>query len=280
MEFIDTAPGTITVAQAALDMLSGLSLTAVSTPVFCAMLGISGLIAGYLISLWAASTAVWIQVSGWSTSIDGPPEPTLAQIISRATRSDLKVEHALVAALAGVIGYGAGLLTLNAGHPSPTPAMAVSVALACWLLIASAALDARVSMMADAPIMALLFLGLASATLFPMPVTIEQSAIGAASCYALLEGLRRVGRWVTGKPAMGDGDPLLLAAIAAWTGSWLGLLILVGAAITCLAYMLADNLAQHRASKFEISRTVAFGPFLAALGGTAILGTNVIRVML
>lgn len=124
--------------------------------------------------------------------------------------------------------------------------------MATWLLIGLSGIDLVSYQLPDEGTLALLWIGLFTGVVTATPAA---AIIGALCGYLgglMLDGL---GRGLFGKPALGQGDWKLAAAIGAWVG-WPGLIVAVMAA--CLSAIVA--------SAAWFGRTLPFGPCLAVGG--------------
>ena len=91
--------------------------------------------------------------------------------------------------------------------------------------------------------------------------------IGAASGYLLLWLVYWGYRLATGKEGMGYGDFKLLAALGAWLGwTMLLLIVLLSSAVGALVGLMLILLRGHQRDK-----PIPFGPFLALAGLIALL---------
>lgn len=127
-----------------------------------------------------------------------------------------------------------------------------------WTLLALAWIDVRHLILPDALTLPLLVAGLAAGVLLD-PSGVAGHAIGAAAGYAAFQLVAITYRILRGREGLGAGDAKLLAAAGAWV-SWQGLpgVVLI-AAVTGVAGILA---AAAFGVAVEPSRRVPFGPFL------------------
>ncbi len=139
------------------------------------------------------------------------------------------------------------------------------VLLLLYFLIALTFIDADTQFLPDDLTLPLLWLGLLF-NLFTVYVPLSQAVIGAIAGYLSLWSVYWLFKLVTGKEGMGYGDFKLLAALGAWMGWKMLLLIIlfssvVGAVLGILFILLGR---QQRGTPLP------FGPYLA-LGGVAAL---------
>ena len=145
------------------------------------------------------------------------------------------------------------------------PALAAMVF--TWFLVALAFIDIDHQLLPDSLTLPLLWVGLCLSlwgpqSLFPVPVDLRSSLIGAMGGYVSLWSVYHLFRLFTGKEGMGYGDFKLLAALGAWLG-WKMLLpvVLIAAVAGAIVGLGILTLrGQHR------STPIAFGPFLAVAG--------------
>lgn len=129
-------------------------------------------------------------------------------------------------------------------------------ALLGWLLLTLAVLDWRHFWLPDALTLPLAFLGF-TIGLWATDVTLVDRAIGAALGYGALLAIALAYRALRGRDGLGLGDAKLLGALGAWFG-WQALpFILLIAASTGLAVMLATGRAKDRTARAPL------GTFLA-----------------
>ncbi len=127
-----------------------------------------------------------------------------------------------------------------------------------WLLLTLAALDATELWLPDPLVLALAFLGLASAPFAPPPLVarLVGGAAGFASLWAIGAGYARL----RGREGLGGGDPKLFGAIGLWLG-WRALpIVLLLAALVGLGLVLVQRL---RGRALAADTALPFGAFLA-----------------
>lgn len=172
-----------------------------------------------------------------------------------AQRDAFPMRHLLAAAVAAALGVGAGVVESSASA-------AMVTALLGWHLLLIALVDGEHYWLPDRLTLPLLVAGLAAAAGLER-LTLADSAIGAIAGFAVLWLLARAYRAVRGRDGLGGGDPVLLAALGAWTG-WQGLpAVLLWAALAGLAVVLGRAAAGRPMAAAD---RVPFGVFLA-LGG-------------
>jgi len=142
-----------------------------------------------------------------------------------------------------------------------------AVAATCfvWTLIAASFIDFDTQLLPDSITLPLLWAGL----LVALPGTftdLRSAVIGAAAGYLTLWCVYWLFKLATGKEGMGFGDFKLLAAIGAWTG-WQMLLVVVllSSFIGALVGVGLIVLARHGRNV-----PIPFGPYLAAAGVAAL----------
>ncbi|HUG72673.1 MAG TPA: A24 family peptidase [Steroidobacteraceae bacterium] len=142
-----------------------------------------------------------------------------------------------------------------------------------WFLVALACIDIDTQLLPDNLTLPLLWLGLLVALLLPyhtgarLPVDLSDAVIGAMAGYLALWSMYHLFRLLTGKEGFGYGDFKLLAALGAWLGWQMLLLIVVGAASVGAVVGIAAIVFKGR----DKSVPVAFGPYLAAAGWLALM---------
>ncbi len=129
----------------------------------------------------------------------------------------------------------------------------IAVCLGLILLVA-ALIDWRRMILPDWITLPLIPLGCAMAAMQEPPLT--DRLIGAVAGFAVFAGIAELYRRLRGHDGLGMGDAKLLAAAGAWVG-WRDLpLVVLGGAVTALAWALA--------TRRDPERPLPFGPFLAA----------------
>lgn len=164
---------------------------------------------------------------------------------------------ALVAWKFGIIWYTAAALVLT------------------WALIVLAGIDIDHQLLPDDITLPLIWLGLLlslAATLpqFGLPVAARSSIIGAVAGYLSLWSVFHLFRLLTGKEGMGYGDFKLFAALGAWLGWQMLLLIILLAALCGALVGIALIVLRGRDRNIPIP----FGPYLAGAGWIALLWGN------
>jgi leader peptidase (prepilin peptidase)/N-methyltransferase len=129
-----------------------------------------------------------------------------------------------------------------------------------WTLLALTFIDARDGVLPDLLTLPLLLFGLVVTYSF-MPTQLVDSAIGAATGFLLIVGLRWLyGRWRR-REGIGLGDAKLLAAAGAWVG-WVGLPSVL--LIACLLSLIGVLVISWRGRRITGELGIAFGPALCA----------------
>lgn len=141
-----------------------------------------------------------------------------------------------------------------------------------WALVALSAIDIDHQLLPDDITLPLLWVGLLlslAPTLpeFGLPVDPRSSIIGAAAGYLSLWSIYKLFKWLTGKEGMGYGDFKLFAALGAWLGWQMLLVVLLISAFTGAVVGIALIALRGRDRNIPIP----FGPYLAAAGWIALL---------
>lgn len=164
------------------------------------------------------------------------------------------VLSALVAWKFGIVWYTAAALVLT------------------WSLIALSGIDIDHQLLPDNITLPLMWLGLllslaATIPQIGLPVDPRSSIIGAAAGYLSLWSLFHLFKLLTGKEGMGYGDFKLFAALGAWLGWQMLLLIILLSAFTGALVGIAMIVLRGRDKNIPIP----FGPYLAAAGWIALM---------
>lgn len=176
----------------------------------------------------------------------------LARGRCRRCEAPIPVRYPLMEIACAAIGVWAAL-------SQATPVAAALTALLGWQLLLIAIIDGEHFWLPDRLTLPLLATGLTAAALLDVP-TLRDSIIGAIIGFAALWCLARAYRRLRGREGLGGGDPVLLAAIGAWTG-WIGLpTVLIWAASAGLSVVAARRLTGRGVSG---SDRLPFGVFLA-----------------
>jgi leader peptidase (prepilin peptidase)/N-methyltransferase len=141
-----------------------------------------------------------------------------------------------------------------------------------WSLIALSGIDIDHQLLPDNITLPLLWIGLllslaGAAPGIGLPVDPRSSIIGAAAGYLSLWSVYHVFKLVTGKEGMGYGDFKLLAALGAWFGWQMLLLIILLSAFTGAVVGIAMIVIRGRDRNIPIP----FGPYLAGGGWIALM---------
>lgn len=143
-----------------------------------------------------------------------------------------------------------------------------------WTLIALAFIDLDTQLLPDDLTLPLIWLGLllALAGIQVGNASLEDAVIGAVAGYLALWSVYWGFRLITGKEGMGYGDFKLLAALGAWLG-WQALpqIILLSSLVGAVSGILQIALKRQ-----ERGATMPFGPYLAAAGWLALMGTDLL----
>lgn len=135
------------------------------------------------------------------------------------------------------------------------------------ILLALALIDWDTTLLPDDLTLPLLWLGLISAALQWIPVTLQSSLWGAVAGYMSLWLVYWAFKLVTGKEGMGFGDFKLFAVLGAWFG-WQTLIPMILMASVIGAII---GIAMKINSKLREGGYVPFGPFLAGAGFSALI---------
>lgn len=139
-----------------------------------------------------------------------------------------------------------------------------------WSLIALAVIDFDTQLLPDIITLPLLWLGLAYSLINPGSAVFadpQSAIIGALAGYLSLWSVYQGFKLATGKEGMGYGDFKLLAALGAWLGWQMLLLIVVlSAGIGLVAAVLMMVFRGH-----DRQIPIPFGPYLAAAGFVAMI---------
>ena len=141
-----------------------------------------------------------------------------------------------------------------------------------WALVALSAIDIDVQLLPDDITLPLMWIGLLlslAATLpeFGLPVDPRSSIIGAVAGYLSLWSVYKLFKWLTGKEGMGYGDFKLLAALGAWFGWQMLLVIILLSAFAGAVIGVALIVLRGR----DRNVPIPFGPYLAGAGWIALM---------
>ena len=165
----------------------------------------------------------------------------------RSCRAPISIQYPLIELLVGVLWAAAVLLYGVSLH-------ALGAAVFGTVLLGIAVTDARHYLIPDEFTWGGLALGLALALEAGGPGLV-QALLGAATGFALLGVVARVGQWVFKEEAMGGGDIKMMAMVGAFVG-WKGVLLTVFAG-ALLGTLIFVPLSLRK------KRLVPFGVFLA-----------------
>lgn len=141
-----------------------------------------------------------------------------------------------------------------------------------WSLVALSAIDFDHQLLPDGITLPLLWVGLLLSLAptipsFGLPVDSRSSIIGAVAGYVSLWSVYKLFKRLTGKEGMGYGDFKLLAALGAWLG-WQMLLVIVLISAFAGAVVGIALIALRGRDK---NIPIPFGPYLAAAGWIALM---------
>lgn len=134
-----------------------------------------------------------------------------------------------------------------------------------WILLCITFIDAKYLFIPDRLNYLLLWIGLlySAFAIYPF-ITPEKAIIGASLGYMILWTIAGLFKLLTKKEGMGHGDFKLLAALGAWIGPEMLIMLILIASTTGLLYGIFYAI-KHR--KKSIKNTpIPFGPFLAFAG--------------
>lgn len=173
----------------------------------------------------------------------------------RTCRTAIPLRYPLIEAGCAVIGLWAALAFDGA--------FAVTAAGFGWMLLLIAIIDAEHFWLPHRLTAPLAIAGLAAAGLLA-PETLLDRGIGAAAGWSLLVLVAVAYRRLRGREGLGGGDPMMLAAVGAWTG-WQGLpsVLLIASVAGLLAALLLRRL--------EADARMPFGTLMAAGGWLVLL---------
>ncbi len=173
----------------------------------------------------------------------------------------ISVRYPLIEALTGVLS---ALVAWKFGYGMP----ALAALVLTWFLIALTFIDVDTQLLPDSMTLPLVWAGLATSAFLPtnfqatLPVSLQDSLIGAMAGYLSLWSIYHLFKLLTGKEGMGYGDFKLLAAIGAFLGWRMLLPTVLGAA----AVGAIIGIVILRVKSKGRSVPIAFGPFLSASG--------------
>lgn len=140
-----------------------------------------------------------------------------------------------------------------------------------WMLVAMTCIDMDHQVLPDNLTLPLMWLGLlvslVSVPDVPLPVSTQNSVIGAAAGYLSLWLVYQLFKLATGKEGMGYGDFKLLAALGAWLGWKMLPLVILLSAVTGAVVGILMIVLRGRDRQIPIP----FGPYLAAAGWIALM---------
>lgn len=174
-------------------------------------------------------------------------------------KTPISIQYPLVELFTGVISLAIGW------HFGVSP-QALAAVFFSWCLIAASGIDIGHKLLPDSITLPLLWLGILL-SLFNVFVDLETSVIGAMSGYLSLWSIFIMFKLVTGKEGMGHGDFKLLAALGAWCG-WKMLLVIV---LTSSLVGAIIGISMMILSKTGRDTQIPFGPYLAAAGWISLL---------
>jgi len=157
------------------------------------------------------------------------------------------------------------------------PFAALVIAIAGWMLLALAVLDARHFWLPDRLTLPLAVIGLTLGD-WILPAPFQDRMIGAALGYGLLFVLAWGYKRLRGREGLGLGDAKLLGAIGAWTGWQVLPLVLLVASMAGLIWALIERLrgkAMERGTRLPLGTFLCFAVlpaliFARMLGLTAV----------
>jgi leader peptidase (prepilin peptidase)/N-methyltransferase len=177
----------------------------------------------------------------------------------RACKTSISMRYPLVELLTGVI-------SLIIGWHFGVSLQALAGLFFSWCLIAASGIDLDHKLLPDTITLSLMWLGILL-SLFNIFIDLETSVIGAIAGYGCLWSVFIMFKLVTGKEGMGHGDFKLLAALGAWCG-WKMLLVIV---LTSSLVGAIVGISMIILGKSGRNTQIPFGPYLAAAGWISFL---------
>jgi leader peptidase (prepilin peptidase)/N-methyltransferase len=177
----------------------------------------------------------------------------------RACKTSISMRYPLVELLTGVI-------SLIIGWHFGVSLQALAGLFFSWCLIAASGIDLDHKLLPDTITLSLMWLGILL-SLFNIFIDLETSVIGAIAGYGCLWSIFIMYKLVTGKDGMGHGDFKLLAALGAWCG-WKMLLVIV---LTSSLVAAIVGILMIILSKTGRNTQIPFGPYLAVAGWISFL---------
>ncbi len=174
-------------------------------------------------------------------------------------KTPISIQYPLVELFTGLVSLAIAV------HFGPTP-QAFFALLFSWSLIAASGIDIGHKLLPDNITLPLLWAGILL-SFFDIFVTLEQSVIGAMAGYLSLWSVYMVFKRITGKEGMGYGDFKLLAALGAWMG-WEMLLVIILTSSLVGAIVGISMILLKRLTK---GAQIPFGPYLSAAGWISLL---------
>lgn len=151
-----------------------------------------------------------------------------------------------------------------------SPAHSALGAIFGWLLLALAFLDLTVLLLPNILTLCLALIGLLAGLLGSGP-GVDERLIGGFVGFGSLWLVKSAYRRLRGRDGLGGGDPKLLGAIGCWLG-WQPLpLVLLGASVAGLAYVLSER---ARGRHLAANHRLPFGAMLALSAYSAWFATN------
>ena len=190
-----------------------------------------------------------------------------------ACGTKISIRYPLIEALTGILS---ALVALRFGFTLE----GISALILTWSLIALAIIDFDHQLLPDIITLPLLWLGLGlnltgHADVSPIFVGPEDAIIGAIAGYMSLWSIYQAFKLATGKEGMGYGDFKLLAALGAWLGWQMLLLIVILSAV--IGLIAAMGMIIFRGHDRQIP--IPFGPYLAIGGYVALMwGPDLISI--
>ncbi len=182
----------------------------------------------------------------------------------RACKTSISMRYPLVELLTGII-------SLIIGWHFGVSLQALAGLFFSWCLIAASGIDLDHKLLPDIITLSLMWLGILL-SLFNIFIDLETSVIGAIAGYGCLWSVFIMFKLVTGKEGMGHGDFKLLAALGAWCG-WKMLLVIV---LTSSLVGAIVGISMIILSKSGRNTQIPFGPYLSAAGWISFLWGSVL----
>lgn len=178
----------------------------------------------------------------------------------RCCQQKISIRYPLIELLtASTTGY----IALHFGFSAYT----LSLFFFSFALISLTFIDLDTMLLPDEITLGLLWGGIALAYIGILPISLEESVMGAMAGYLSLWSVYYLFKLATGKEGMGHGDFKLLAALGAWLGwQFLPMIVLLSSLVGLII-----GLIYLKKNQQQLSQAIPFGPYLAIAGWIAAL---------